>query len=373
MPHGVLDCVHARAVDADLGVVRPVLPVIAVLHHRRQPRRPSRELLDLDGLVQDDAVGAQPAPGAHREVEKGGVADVADVGLGVDDERHPLPGRHLPPRHVQERALGEGAVGEGTLPIARVPLAPEAVHHQVRELDEGVAVQLRRQQADELGEGAPELGMVVARLDAPRARPRAAPPQRDQGHLRLEEIGQGQAVGLELGVRELHAEGDAQVVPPRGVESQGPDGGEVETPRTALHVPPVAADVEHVDEGQGGQRLDRVLEPGRPPAHGQGGTVLLPRVADEAEAEVAEGRRRGGRGGDRVPARVLIDAEGALVEAVRHRRSGDRLLGGAGTQRGQEREGRARLQELATSRHALGHHGRGTTGRIRAEGCPASW
>src|SRR5207245_9994010 len=101
-------------------------------------------------------------------------------------------------------------------------------------------------------EGALEVRMVVARLDALGSRAVAAPAQRDQGHTRLEEVGQREASGLELRVRELDAEADAQAVAAGGVERRGPHGSEVEAARPALHVAPVAADVEDVDEGERG-------------------------------------------------------------------------------------------------------------------------
>jgi hypothetical protein len=58
--------------------------MVAVLYHHREPRRTMGQLLDLLRPVEDDAVGAEPAPSAHREVEDGAVAGPADVGLGVD-------------------------------------------------------------------------------------------------------------------------------------------------------------------------------------------------------------------------------------------------------------------------------------------------
>src|SRR5262249_33487957 len=51
------DHAHARRVLGERGTVGPVVPVIAVLHDHGQPRRTVREHLDLDRLVQDDAVG----------------------------------------------------------------------------------------------------------------------------------------------------------------------------------------------------------------------------------------------------------------------------------------------------------------------------
>src|SRR5262249_18973112 len=130
----------------------------------------------------------------------------------------------------------------------------------------------------------------------------------------------------------------------------------------ALDVAPVAADVEHVHEGKARELLDLGLERGAPLARGERGAVLLPRVADEAGAEVADGlaRRRGGL--DRVPALVLCDADRALVEAIQYARRRaevvagpemDGNVGGRVRPRARERGERGpRLHELATSDHA---------------------
>ena len=60
--------------------------------------------------------------------------------------RRAPPGLELQLRHLDRRALGARVVGERARVVARVPLAPEAVHHQVDELDHVVGVELRRQQ-----------------------------------------------------------------------------------------------------------------------------------------------------------------------------------------------------------------------------------
>ncbi len=147
------------------------------------------------------------AAAAHGDVEDAAVARAADVGLRVHGERHPPPRRDLPLGHVHERALGQRGVRDRARVVARVPLAPEAVHHQVGELDERVVVELGGQQLVELPEGPLELRVVVARLDAiGRASRRRA--DRDERHLRLEEVGKRQLRGLDLRVRQLDAERD---------------------------------------------------------------------------------------------------------------------------------------------------------------------
>src|SRR5262249_55797568 len=89
-------------------------------------------------------------------------------------------------------------------------------------------------------------------------------------------------------------------------------------------VAPVAADVEDVHQRERGHPLHGVLEARLSGADGERGPVLLPRVAHETEAVVADGRGRGGGGRDRVPPFVLLDAERTLVEALADPRPGRR-------------------------------------------------
>src|SRR5205809_826483 len=103
-------------------------------------------------------------------------------------------------------------------------------------------------------------------------------------HLFLDEGREREAGRLDLGARQLNAEADAQSVAAGGVEREVPHRREVEPPRPALHVAPVASDVEHVDEGERRDRFDRLGQRLLAAPYGQGGTVLLPRVANQAEA-----------------------------------------------------------------------------------------
>ena len=114
------------------------------------------------------------APAAHGQVVDLVVAGAADVGLGVHGQGHALPGVELRAGHLHEGALGGEVVGERARVVAGVPLAPEPVHHEVHELHERVRVELGGQEPVELAEGAQELRMVVARLDALRAPSRPA-------------------------------------------------------------------------------------------------------------------------------------------------------------------------------------------------------
>ena len=122
--HGVLDDVHPGRVHAVAGGVRPVVAMVAVLHHHREPGRPVRQLLDLLGLVEDHAVGAQPAAAADRAVEHRAVPGAADVGLRVHDERDAAPGARSAarscPRTCARPGRGPGS-GSGSRSCAPRP------------------------------------------------------------------------------------------------------------------------------------------------------------------------------------------------------------------------------------------------------------
>ena len=163
--------------------------------------------------------------------------------------------------------------------------------------------------------------MVVARFaELERAVLRNAA-DGDNGHLGLDEIGQGQVLRLADGVGNHDAEGDALFVAPRRVEGQAPDGRQIEAPEPPLHVAPVAADVEHVDERQAGHALDVLLERLASGARGERRTGLFPGVAYQAEAIVGHGALGGAGGGDGEPAVVLLDGERPLVQSVAHARA----------------------------------------------------
>src|ERR1035437_4315561 len=111
-----------------------------------------------------------------------------------------------------------------------------------------------------------ELGMVVLRLDVLEitAARGAEPPRpltdRDQRHFLLEEIGYRNLLRLEIGAGQLHAESDPQVVSLGGVQRRLPDGIEVQSAGSLLHVAPVAPYIEDIHERQGGEFLDALLQ-----------------------------------------------------------------------------------------------------------------
>src|SRR5215470_1310275 len=83
-----------------------------------------------------------------------------------------------------------------------------------------------------------------------------------------------------------------------------------------MDVPPVAADVEHIHEGQRGHFFDRLFESLLSALHGEGWTILFPRVTNQPGTKIADvmARRLGHE--DRVPSLILRDAERPLVQAV---------------------------------------------------------
>ena len=99
--------------------------------------------------------------------------------------------------------------------------------------------------------------MVVTRLDTLGPSP-AARAVRDERHLLAHEVGQRElSAGAACSTSCSRAE--AAPVRPRGLTRQGEDGVQVEASGPALHVAPVAADVEGVDERQAGERCDLAL------------------------------------------------------------------------------------------------------------------
>ena len=125
-------------------------------------RRPPRELLDLDRLVERDAVRAQPAAGVDGTLPHGVVADPADVGLRVDDERRLLPRLELPRGHRQQRPAGRCDRRRTDAASRSCALRPRSrTSSEVHELDRWIAIESGSQQIVQLTERADEGRMVV--------------------------------------------------------------------------------------------------------------------------------------------------------------------------------------------------------------------
>ncbi len=132
-----------------------------------------------------------------------------------------LPGVELELGHLHHRALGGEVVREGIGQVAGVALAPEAVHHQVHELDQRVPVEPVGQQLVELAECRLERRVVVAGLVVVEIL--ASPADLDHRHLLPQEIGHGELFRLDVGAGKLDAESHLLPVTAGGIEGQLPD------------------------------------------------------------------------------------------------------------------------------------------------------
>src|SRR5579862_3040159 len=61
-----------------------VVPVFTVFHDDGDPGRTMAEFFNLDGLIHDETVGAQPTPSTNRHILHLPIAHIADVRLRVD-------------------------------------------------------------------------------------------------------------------------------------------------------------------------------------------------------------------------------------------------------------------------------------------------
>src|SRR5436309_3210550 len=73
------------------------------------------------------------------------------------------------------------------------------------------------------------------------------------------EVRQGDFLRLERVVRQLDAKRYPQALGFCRIECQLPDWVEIESSRPRLHVAPVAADIEHIDEGEARHLFDVLL------------------------------------------------------------------------------------------------------------------
>src|SRR6185437_4031375 len=148
MEHGSLTKVYACIVDGNLcNIIRAE---ITVFHDYGQPGRPVAQLLNLDRLLNEDAVGAQPAPRAHSEIEYLTTSHMADVRLRVDGERRFFPGSDLKRGHIAKGLFRGKKIGKRIRQITGMALAPETVLHQVDPFDQRVVIETGRQEFGQL-------------------------------------------------------------------------------------------------------------------------------------------------------------------------------------------------------------------------------
>src|SRR5205085_9981559 len=102
--------INSACVRLECGCV--ALAKVSVFHDGCQPRWPIRKLVDLDWLLDNDAVGAHPRTRPHSHVDHITISYVADIWLGVNGDWRFLPGVELSLSHGDRRSLRSDVVGE---------------------------------------------------------------------------------------------------------------------------------------------------------------------------------------------------------------------------------------------------------------------
>jgi hypothetical protein len=91
---------------------------------------------------------------------------------------------------------------------------------------------------------------------------------------------------------------------------------QIQSARTRLYVTPVTTNVEHIDEGQGSDLFDVLLESLSPGTRGEGWSTFFPGVTDQTEPVILywfSGLTRDQNG---VPPLILLDSEWSLVQSI---------------------------------------------------------
>src|SRR6266508_4706062 len=102
------------------------------------------------------------------------------------------------------------------------------------------------------------------------------------------------------------------------IESQLEDGMKFESSGPCLHVSPIAPDIENINERQAGESFHVLLERFQAISCSKRGPTFLPCIANQTETIILY-RLVGLRGYQHgIPTFVLLDAEWALVQTVRH-------------------------------------------------------
>src|SRR5882762_2200469 len=103
--------------------------------------------------------------------------------------------------------------------------------------------------------------MIIARLDGIEF-PAVAPELTDLGqrHPVVQKIRHRNLSGLNFRIRKLHAERYSQAAPLGRVKRQLPDGMQIELAGPALHVTPVTANVQDIDERKRRELFDVLLD-----------------------------------------------------------------------------------------------------------------
>ena len=195
--------------------------------------------------------------------------------------------------------------------------APESVLHQVHPFDQGIALELGRKQIVQLRECLLKFGMVIARLSKLGVAPFRDASDFHQRNSLAQECRKGNLLRLERIVRQLNSKCDAKSLALGRVHRQGPYRIKIEPSGTRLHVAPIAADVENIDERQARDLLHVLLErfPARPRRERR--AALFPCVADESKARITERAFGWCCKQHCLPALILVDFKRTLIQSVR--------------------------------------------------------
>src|SRR6185312_3643213 len=228
------------------------MPVFSVFENGRKPRRTMRKFFDLNWLIHDKAVRPQPAARANGDVLKLTISDIAYIGFHVHGQRRAFPGVNLQLGHVNQSFFGRQIIWKRARQVVGMPLAPEAVNHQVHVLRLRIPIETLSQQFIELSKRFLKFRRIVARLIkivTGMVLPRFSA-NVDDGYLVMKEIGEGELLRFDVWAGELDPESYAKVVALGCIEGRLPHWGERELAGAGLNVPPIATDVQHIHEGK---------------------------------------------------------------------------------------------------------------------------
>src|SRR5262249_30203185 len=129
---------------------------------------------------------------------------------------------------------------------------PEAVHHQVHELQVRIAIEARCKQLVQLGKSLLKLRRVIAwfvevEIDAVCLR---LVPNIHDGNSFAQEVRQRQFLRLDIRTRKLDSKPSPKIVTLGRVEGRFPNRRQLQSAGTRLQIAPVTANVQHVHEWQ---------------------------------------------------------------------------------------------------------------------------
>jgi hypothetical protein len=195
--------------------------------------------------------------------------------------------------------------------------------------------------------------MVIARLAILRIPLAGDLADVDQRNAIAQEGRQGDLFGLKRSVRELNPKSDTQALAPGRVERQSPDRIQIEAAGPRLHVAPIAANVQDIDEWQAGDLFDMLLQSFSAGASRKGRPTFFPAVSHQPKPRISQRLFRRAGEQNRLPALVLFNIEGSLVQTLSRRlRKRDGMVprrAGCKLQSSQSRENCSGFQEVSAT------------------------